>query len=161
MIWCCQSSFINEISMVGCHIFNKIDQYLQEIFGCKKVCSGCHVVTIGDFYQMKPAKGTYIFKNQDSGYSALATNTWTDHFKIFALVEIMRQHDEKEFCEVLNRLRKAVCTQVDHDLFQSCIVDKNSAKYVDSLWNSTLVVVVDKLSSTTVDFIRSEGELKN
>ena len=29
------------------------------------------------------------------------------------------------------------------------------------LWNRTLVVVVDKLSSTTVDFIRSEGELKN
>ena len=29
------------------------------------------------------------------------------------------------------------------------------------LWNRTLVVVVDKLSSTTVDLIRSEGELKN
>ena len=41
----------------------------------------------------------------------------------------MRQHDEKEFCEVLNRLRKAQCTQADHDLFQSCIVDKNSTKY--------------------------------
>ena len=41
----------------------------------------------------------------------------------------MRQCDEKEFCEVLNRLRKARCTQVDHDLFQSCIVTKNSTKY--------------------------------
>ena len=29
------------------------------------------------------------------------------------------------------------------------------------LCNSTPVVVVDKPSSTTVDFIRSEGELKN
>ena len=29
------------------------------------------------------------------------------------------------------------------------------------LWNRTLVALVDKLSSTTVDFIRSEGELKN
>ena len=29
------------------------------------------------------------------------------------------------------------------------------------LWNRTLVAFVDKLSSTTVDFIRSEGELKN
>ena len=41
----------------------------------------------------------------------------------------MRQRDEKEFCEVLNRLRKTKCRQADHDLFQSCIVDKNSTKY--------------------------------
>ena len=75
--------FIDEISMVGCHIFNKIDQHLQEIFGCKKVFGDHHVVAIGDFYKMKPVKDTYIFKNPDSSYSALATNTWIDHFKIF------------------------------------------------------------------------------
>ena len=73
--------FIDKTSMFGCHIFNKIDQHLQEIFGCKKVIGGCYVVTIGDFYQMKPVKDTYIFKNPDSGNSALATSTWTDHFK--------------------------------------------------------------------------------
>ena len=78
---------------------------------------------------MKPVKDTYIFKYPGSGYSALPTNTWTDHFRIFTLVEIMRQHDENEFCEVLNRLRKARCTQANHNLFQSCIVDKNSTKY--------------------------------
>ena len=30
---------------------------------------------------------------------------------------------------MLNRLRKAQCTQANHDLFQSCIVDENSTKY--------------------------------
>ena len=54
--------FIDEISVVGCHIFNKIDQCLQEIFGCKKVFGGHHVVAIGDFYQMKPIKNTFKFK---------------------------------------------------------------------------------------------------
>ena len=121
--------FIDEISVVGCCMFNKICQCLQEIFGWKKVFGGRHVVAIGDFYQTKPVKDTYIFKNPDSSYSALASNTWTDHFKIFTLVDIMRQHDEKEFCEVLNKLRKAQCTQANLDLFQSCIVDKNSTKY--------------------------------
>ena len=29
------------------------------------------------------------------------------------------------------------------------------------LWNRTLLAFVDKLSSTTVDFIRSEGEMKD
>ena len=33
-------------------------------------------------------------------------------------------------------------------------------KYADILWNRTLVLLEDKLSSTTVDFIRSEGKLK-
>ena len=33
-------------------------------------------------------------------------------------------------------------------------------KQVGFLWNRTVVVVVDKLSSTSVDFIRSERELK-
>ena len=33
-------------------------------------------------------------------------------------------------------------------------------KQVGFLWNKTVVVVVDKLSSTSVDFIRSEMELK-
>ena len=32
--------FIDEISVVGCCIFYKIDQCLQEIFGCKKVFDG-------------------------------------------------------------------------------------------------------------------------
>ena len=82
--------YIDEISMVGCCIFNKIDQYLQGTFSCKKVFGGHHAVATGDFYQMKPVKDAYIFKNPDCSYSALATNTWTDHFKIFTLVEIMR-----------------------------------------------------------------------
>ena len=34
-------------------------------------------------------------------------------------------------------------------------------KLVGILWNRTFVEVFDKLSSTTVDFIRSEGELEN
>ena len=32
--------------------------------------------------------------------------------------------------------------------------------YGDILWNKTLVLLEDKFSSTTVDFIRSEGKLK-
>ena len=34
-------------------------------------------------------------------------------------------------------------------------------KLVGILWNRTIIEVVDKLSSTTVDFIRSEQELEN
>lgn len=36
----------------------------------------------------------------------LATNLWTDLFKMFELTEIMRQKDDKDFAELLNRLRE-------------------------------------------------------
>ena len=51
--------------------------------------------------------------------------------------------------EVMNRtiycFKKAKCLRSNEEVF---------------LWNRTLVAFVDKLSSTTVDFIRSEEELK-
>ena len=37
---------------------------------------------------------------------------------------------------------------------------REQLKYAAILWNRTLVLLEDKLSSTTVDFIRSEGKLK-
>ena len=37
----------------------------------------------------------------------------------------------------------------------------NILKLFGILWNRTVVEVFDKLSSTTVDFIRSERELEN
>ena len=46
-----------------------------------------------------------------------------------------------------------VITAIGHVLAQS--------NEVVFLWNRTLVAFVDKLSSTTVDFISSVGELKN
>jgi hypothetical protein len=36
--------FIDEISMVGSQLFIKIDQRLQQIFGCRKFCGGLHVI---------------------------------------------------------------------------------------------------------------------
>ena len=35
----------------------------------------------------------------------LATNLWSEYFKIYELTEIMRQKDDKKFAELLNRLR--------------------------------------------------------
>ena len=52
------------------------------------------------------------------------------------------------------------------DIFKKVLgnIDENYPfsilKYADILWNRTLVLLEDKLSSTTVDFIRSEGKLK-
>lgn len=119
----------DEISMIGCRLFNKANDRLQDIFDSKKPFGGKHVIAIGDFYQMRPVKDIYIFKNPETDYQPLAMNLWTNYFYIFSLTEIMRQQEEKEFCAVLNRLRKAECTDEDNRLFESRTVDVSSSQY--------------------------------
>ena len=40
------------------------------------------------------------------GYSALPSNIWNENFTIFKLTEIIRQKDDKQFAELLNRARE-------------------------------------------------------
>ena len=121
--------FIDEVSMVGSTLSEYGNTRLQEIFDCKKPFGGKHVIAIGDFYQMKPVMDGYIFKNSGKCYTALAPNVWCDNFKIYSLTEILRQKQEKKFCQILNCLRKAQCTEEDNRIFESCIVKKDSQDY--------------------------------
>ena len=53
----------------------------------------------------------YIFKDiNSSDYSILAPNLWKKYFRMFELNEIIRQRD---FAEILNRLREGQHTQND------------------------------------------------
>ena len=99
--------------MVGSTLSKYANIRLQEIFDCKRPFGGKHVIAIHDFYQMKPVMDGYIFKNSGKHYTALAPNVWCDNFKIYSLVEIMRQKEEKKFCEILNHLCKGHCTEED------------------------------------------------
>ena len=103
--------FNDEISMIGRHLWNKGDQRLKEIFERKEDFGGLHVIVVGNFYQMAPVRDSYVFKDDDRGYGALATNLWTKDMQIYTLTEIMHQRGEKLFCEVLNRLRTANLTE--------------------------------------------------
>ena len=44
-------------------------------------------------------------------------------------MEIMHQKEEKKFCEILNHLHKAQCTEEDNRVFESRIVKKDSPEY--------------------------------
>ena len=50
-------------------------------------------------------------------------------FKIYSLTEILHQKEEKKFCEILNHLCKAQCTEEDNRIFKSCIIKKDSQDY--------------------------------
>lgn len=57
------------------------------------------VLAFGDFYQLPPVKGKPLFIND------CYFDLWNDSFKLVNLTEIMRQKEDKQFAELLNRCR--------------------------------------------------------
>ena len=62
-------------------------------------------------------------------YAYMGTAAWKDHFKIYELVDIMRQKDDLKFAQLLNRLRLNVLTEEDKDDLRKRVVDCNSSEY--------------------------------
>ena len=120
---------IDEISMVGKKTFDFIDTRLQQLTGIRAPFGGLSVIAVGDFYQLKPVGDRLVFLDHKEGAKALAPNSWKDHFKIYELVDIMRQKDDLKFAQLLNRLRLNVLTEEDKDDLRKRVVDCNSSEY--------------------------------
>ena len=120
---------IDEISMVGKKTFDFIDTRLQQLTGIRAPFGGLSVIAVGDFYQLKPVGDRLVFLDLDEGAKALAPNSWKDHFKIYELVDIMRQKDDLKFAQLLNRLRLNELTEEDKDNLRKRVVDRNSGEY--------------------------------
>ena len=88
---------IDEISMVGNRTLSFIDTRLQQLTGTKAVFGGLSVIAVGDLYQLKPVGDKLICLDMEVGASSLARNLWTEHFKMYELVDIMRQKDDLDF----------------------------------------------------------------
>ena len=120
---------IDEISMVGKKTFDFIDTRLQQLTGIRAPFGGLSVIAVGDFYQLKPVGDRLVFLDHKEGAKALAPNSWKDHFKIYELVDIMRQKDDLKFAQLLNRLRLNVLTEENKDDLRKRVVDCNSSEY--------------------------------
>ena len=131
-----QVVFIDEISMVGSGMFNFLDLRLQQIMGTKEPFGGLSIITVGDLFQLKPVFDNWIFENSKDGYSALATNLWQQYFQMFELSEVMRQREDKDFAEILNRIREGKHTEADIEVLKKRILNL-SPQHADYPINST------------------------
>ena len=120
---------IDEISMVGKRTFDFIDTRLQQLTGIRAPFGGLSVIAVGDFYQLKPVGDRLVFHDLVEDAKALAPNSWKDHFKIYELVDIMRQKDDLKFAQLLNRLRLNEMTEEDKNDLRKRVVDRNSSEY--------------------------------
>ena len=92
---------VDEISMVGhkllCYIHGRLQQIKQSkgqsLFG------NVNILAVGDFYQLPPVKAKSLYQPN------VSTDLWNDKFVKVELTEIIRQKEDKNFAEVLNRLR--------------------------------------------------------
>ena len=53
--------------------------------GNNLIFGGVNIIAVGDLYQLKPVMGQFIFEDYSRNYEPLATNLWTEYFKIYNL----------------------------------------------------------------------------
>lgn len=113
---------IDEISMMGTSIFEKISHRLNQVFNIKdinKMFGGKSVIVFGDFNQLRPVMDGYVFEAGKGDMKQLVGNPLWKAFTMFELTEIMRQRDDLAFAEALNRLSKGELTQDDLNMFKT------------------------------------------
>ncbi|XP_069139395.1 uncharacterized protein [Argopecten irradians] len=120
---------IDEISMVGNKLLAFIHERLQQLTGTKQDFGGVSIIAVGDLYQLSPVGDSWIFKDLSCPGQGLAKNLWKEHFTMFELTEIMRQKDDIEFSELLNRLRHNQLTNEDKQLILSRHIEFSSMHY--------------------------------
>ena len=81
---------IDEVSMVSYQILKLIHSQLCEIYANDDIFGGLNVIAVGDFYQLFPVNGSFIFSDQQSS-GRLASYLWRDFFTMVELKVNMRQ----------------------------------------------------------------------
>lgn len=98
---------IDEISMLGLSLFEKIDQILSSIRNNSRPFGGIQVVFCGDFAQLPPVNDKYCFLSPVWKSLTLESVYLTKNY---------RQIEDQPFQDILNRLRWGICSQEDLDI---------------------------------------------
>ena len=122
---------IDEISMVSSDLFCKIHARLIEIFGCKsdEHFAGIPILVCGDLYQLPPVKGRPIFSVSDDSIQSLISYDLWRLFQLAELDEIMRQKDDFEFIELLNKIRVGNVDGIVESKLKARFMEKSDENY--------------------------------
>lgn len=94
---------IDEVSMVDCTLFDKLDVIGRAVRGVEKPFGGIQLVITGDFFQLPP-----VVQGQDTGAPRFCfeANAWKDAVQhTISLTQIYRQKDPV-FASMLNEIRE-------------------------------------------------------
>ena len=126
---------VDEISMVSADLFYNLDLRLREITMVDDIMGGLSVFIFGDLFQLQPPKARYVFeepKNKEHAMVFRLRNLWRQ-FRIVHLEENHRQGEDKQYGDLLNRVRVGLHTEEDIDLLRSRVVPQNDPALNDSI----------------------------
>lgn len=106
--WHCDVLIIEEISMFGAELFDKMDEVAQLMRGSSQPFGGLQLVVLGDFMQLPPVKDQFIFTSQ-----AWQRMNW----KPISFTMPFRYHDVN-FFHLLSRARQGRLSDDDHHQLQ-------------------------------------------
>ena len=145
--------FIDEVSMIGCHMMVDIHNALVNATGCTDPFGGINVIFAGDFAQLPPVGDTKLYTHLN--YGKLHADTlsgqktvfgkllWRSIDTVVLLDEQMRQAGEanSRFVSLLNRLRDGSCTEEDFRLLNTRLISATDEDLKSELWQNASVIV--------------------
>lgn len=129
-LWHLKLIIIDEISMLSSELLNQISLHLKQIFKSNEEFGGRSIIAVGDFAQLKPVGGSWVFQskefNRENKTSIIVENPQWKLFKLYKLTKIMRQADDQRFAEALSRVATGTNTAEDTEMFNSrCFTEEN------------------------------------
>jgi len=133
----------------------------MQIKDSKELFGGISVLVVGDFNQLQPIMENPVYCNSsDNCYKGLVTSSIWSSFKLFEFTEIMRQKDDIEFAEILNKIgNKGIefCSSEEIDKLNSRII-----KNIHEVPRDTIILChrnLDVENFNRIRIVESEGNL--
>ena len=120
---------IDEISMVKSDMLYQLDRRLREVTQkMDEEFGGVALLCFGDILQLKPCMGRYVFERpqcEDFHLKHEISPLWSQ-FDVIILEENHRQDGDREYANILNRIRVGEPTEYDVEILSQRVKCKNN-----------------------------------
>lgn len=122
----CDYLIIDEVSMLGGSLFQKLDTIAKNIRNNTLPFGGIRLIMSGDFLQLSPVKDSWVF----------LTKEWSELDLVPFVLETPYRYDDINFFEMLLRIRSGEITLEDIEILQSRVeANKQMHKLLGKLTN--------------------------
>ena len=154
---------IDEFSMMSPDQLYRIDLRFREVTQVNKPFGGIMIFLFGDLAQLKPVKARYTFKQPSCpdyhiSYGDGSESLWRS-FKVINLEENHRQGEDREYADLLNRIRIGKPSEDDLKVLRSRIRPRLHPDLKDCVFISAQVKPVAKFNAKSLRLLEGERYL--
>ena len=150
---------IDEISMVKSDLLYQLDMRLREVTQKPdKIFGGVAIFAFGDLLQLRPIQARYIFEEprcKDYQLGFYSGTHWQS-FEVINLVENHRQDKDREYAEILNRIRVGNQTNQDIQHLETRIRQLGHPDLEGAMFISCTNKEVNKFNSIGLNALETE-----